>query len=228
MRVPTTLTPWKDRSTDPTRPRCASRTQDRHKVAEILREAAGEGRLDIDELDERLEATYAAQDVRRPGPDHGRPADPAPGPRRRRHDRSGLAERLPAPRLREHDRHHGRRRAARGVWEVGATAHGVRDDGRGRPRPAGGTFATRETVINANAVMGRHRHRRQRAHPRHRRGHRDHGRLRPGPRQGPAGDRARLARGPGQGRRPDGRGHRHPQGRMRRRKCRNDRLVAGA
>src|ERR687894_2167434 len=34
---------------------------DRHQVAEILREAAGEGRLDLDELDERLEATYAAR-----------------------------------------------------------------------------------------------------------------------------------------------------------------------
>jgi len=35
--------------------------EDRHKVAEILREAAGEGRLDLDELDERLEAAYAAK-----------------------------------------------------------------------------------------------------------------------------------------------------------------------
>lgn len=34
---------------------------DRHKVAEVLREAAGEGRIDIEELDERLEATYAAR-----------------------------------------------------------------------------------------------------------------------------------------------------------------------
>jgi hypothetical protein len=34
---------------------------DRHKVAEILREAAGEGRLDLDELDQRLEQTYAAR-----------------------------------------------------------------------------------------------------------------------------------------------------------------------
>ena len=34
---------------------------DRHKVAEVLREAAGEGRIDLDELDERLEATYAAR-----------------------------------------------------------------------------------------------------------------------------------------------------------------------
>ena len=34
---------------------------ERHQVAEILRDAAGEGRLDLDELDSRLEATYAAR-----------------------------------------------------------------------------------------------------------------------------------------------------------------------
>ncbi len=34
---------------------------ERHQVAEILREAAGEGRIDLDELDQRLEATYAAR-----------------------------------------------------------------------------------------------------------------------------------------------------------------------
>jgi hypothetical protein len=34
---------------------------ERHQVAEILRDAAGEGRLDLDELDQRLEATYAAR-----------------------------------------------------------------------------------------------------------------------------------------------------------------------
>ena len=34
---------------------------DRHKVAEMLREAAGEGRIDVEELDERLEATYRAK-----------------------------------------------------------------------------------------------------------------------------------------------------------------------
>ena len=34
---------------------------DRHRVAELLREAAGDGRLDLDELDERLEATWAAK-----------------------------------------------------------------------------------------------------------------------------------------------------------------------
>lgn len=35
--------------------------EDRHKVAELLRDAAGEGRIDLEELDERLEATYAAR-----------------------------------------------------------------------------------------------------------------------------------------------------------------------
>ncbi|WP_431868718.1 DUF1707 SHOCT-like domain-containing protein [Nocardiopsis eucommiae] len=34
---------------------------ERDQVAEILREAAGEGRLDLDELDERLGAVYAAK-----------------------------------------------------------------------------------------------------------------------------------------------------------------------
>ncbi len=35
--------------------------QDRHQVAEVLREAAGEGRIDLEELDQRLDATYAAR-----------------------------------------------------------------------------------------------------------------------------------------------------------------------
>ena len=34
---------------------------ERHEVAEVLRQAAGEGRIDLAELDERLEAAYAAK-----------------------------------------------------------------------------------------------------------------------------------------------------------------------
>src|SRR6478735_4478612 len=34
---------------------------DRHRVSEMLREAAGEGRLDMEELDERLAAVYEAK-----------------------------------------------------------------------------------------------------------------------------------------------------------------------
>jgi hypothetical protein len=44
---------------DPTQLRISD--EDRHQVAEVLREAAGEGRIDLEELDERLEATYSAR-----------------------------------------------------------------------------------------------------------------------------------------------------------------------
>ena len=44
---------------DPSRLRISD--ADRHRVAELLRAAAGEGRLEIAELDERLEAAYAAR-----------------------------------------------------------------------------------------------------------------------------------------------------------------------
>ena len=44
---------------DPARLRVSD--DDRHWVAELVREAAGEGRLDLDELDQRLEAAYAAK-----------------------------------------------------------------------------------------------------------------------------------------------------------------------
>lgn len=44
---------------DPARLRISD--EDRHQVAEVLRHAAGEGRIDLEELDERLEATYKAK-----------------------------------------------------------------------------------------------------------------------------------------------------------------------
>lgn len=44
---------------DPSRLRISD--DDRHQVAEVLRKAAGEGRIDLEELDERLEATYKAK-----------------------------------------------------------------------------------------------------------------------------------------------------------------------
>ncbi len=44
---------------DPARLRISD--DDRHAVAEVLRHAAGEGRIDLEELDERLEAAYAAK-----------------------------------------------------------------------------------------------------------------------------------------------------------------------
>ncbi|MDF1605392.1 DUF1707 domain-containing protein [Nocardioides sp. YIM 152315] len=118
---------------------------DRHRVAEILREAAGEGRLDLDELDERLEATYAARtysdlvpitsDLPPPQPRHA-PARPASAEPATRHDSSiaimGGVDR-------------------KGVWEVGprhtafAMMGGVDIDLREA------VFTSAETVITANA-----------------------------------------------------------------------------
>lgn len=59
---------------------------ERHQVAEVLREAAGEGRLDLGELDERLEATYVAKTyadlvpITADLPMSGTPALPLPRP----------------------------------------------------------------------------------------------------------------------------------------------------
>jgi len=92
---------------------------DRHRVAELLREAAGEGRIDIEELDERLEAAYGAKtygdlvpltsDLPLGAPLHppaARPRPQVPGTPATRYDTSiaimGSSTR-------------------RGIWEVGAT-----------------------------------------------------------------------------------------------------------
>jgi len=48
-----------DGSIEPARLRISD--EERHQVAEVLRQAAGEGRIDLDELDERLEATFSAK-----------------------------------------------------------------------------------------------------------------------------------------------------------------------
>ena len=59
---------------------------DRHAVAEVLRQAAGEGRIDIEELQERLEATYKAKTYGELVPitgdlPAGTTANPSPAPR---------------------------------------------------------------------------------------------------------------------------------------------------
>ncbi len=51
--------PLEPRPDDPSLLRISD--EDRHKVADLLRDAAGEGRIDLEELDERLEAAYAAK-----------------------------------------------------------------------------------------------------------------------------------------------------------------------
>jgi hypothetical protein len=59
---------------------------DRERVANVLREAAGDGRLTMEELDERLEAVYAAktyaelEPITHDLPGAGHPGAPAPSP----------------------------------------------------------------------------------------------------------------------------------------------------
>lgn len=124
---------------------------DRHKVADILREAAGEGRIDLDELDERLEWTFAAktyadlvpitadlpvqaQDAVAPA-HQPRPTAPAvSGPR---HDNTvailGGSTR-------------------KGVWEVGPTHTAFAMMGGVDLDLREARFTSRETVIYANAI----------------------------------------------------------------------------
>ena len=121
------------RGTDPAQLRISD--AERHQVAEILREAAGEGRLDIDELDQRLEATYAARTYadlvpitldlpahphQRPVPAMAAAASPevVPGADKESHFAilSGLSR--------------------KGVWVVPQADDDPRDDGRRRARPA--------------------------------------------------------------------------------------------
>jgi uncharacterized membrane protein len=136
---------------DPTRLRISD--AERHQVAEILREAAGEGRLDIDELDQRLEATYAARTYadlvpitldlpshpyHRPAP--VRPAAPSaavvPGPDREQHFAilSGLSR--------------------KGVWVVPQQMTILALMGGAELDLRQARFAAQEVVITINAFMG--------------------------------------------------------------------------
>jgi hypothetical protein len=123
---------------------------DRHKVAEILREAAGEGRIDLGELDDRLEATYAARTyadlvpITADLPVVGHATTPATQPQAR-------GPQLPAVR---HDSTFSVLGGAsrKGVWELGAshTAFAMMAGIDLDLRQA--RFTSRETVIHANAI----------------------------------------------------------------------------
>ncbi len=134
---------------------------DRHRVAEVLRGAAGEGRLDLEELDERLDATFAAKvyadlvpivaDLPEGAGNLPAPLRPEASPARFRTVTPGTA--VPAV---THDSSitvmGGVDR--KGVWRIGAShtafclMGGVLLDLRQAE------FTAPETVIHANAVMG--------------------------------------------------------------------------
>ncbi|MFZ2501940.1 MAG: DUF1707 domain-containing protein [Nocardioides sp.] len=128
---------------------------DRNKVAEILREAAGEGRIDFEELDQRLDATFAAKtygdlvpitlDLPTNQLAIPQPATPAPV-------RSRV---VPAPVI-----GHGSSLAVMsecrrvGAWQVPEQHTGTSFMGEVRLDLREATFTAGETVIYANAVMG--------------------------------------------------------------------------
>lgn len=132
---------------------------DRHQVAELLREAAAEGRLDLDELDERLEAAYGAKvyadlvpitldlpGTTTPVPLGGTNAVAVPG--------SGNA---PAPGLAPswHSSSAVMSGVVRkGVWDVPVAHSAFSLMGSVELDLREARFAGPEVVINANAVMG--------------------------------------------------------------------------
>lgn len=126
---------------------------DRNRVAELLRDAAGEGRLDLDELDERLERTYAAKTyadlvpitVDLPShPAHSVPASRSPVVRR---------EALPASTSYDTSLAMLGECTRRGPWLVPEhhTAFAIMGSVTLDLREA--SFAAQEVTINANAVM---------------------------------------------------------------------------
>lgn len=136
---------------DPARLRISD--SDRHKVADLLRDAAAEGRLDLDELDERLEAAYAAKvyadlvpltfdlPAGENLPVQARPAAVQPGP-------AG-----PAPQygssfavMSAVDR--------KGMWQLGDSHTSFACMGAVTLDLRQVRFTQRETVIYANAIMG--------------------------------------------------------------------------
>jgi hypothetical protein len=136
--------------TDPTRLRISD--SERHQVAEILREAAGEGRLDMDELEQRLEATYAARTyadlvpitLDLPAHPHQRPVvrpaaalpDVVPGPEKESHFAilSGLSR--------------------KGIWVVPKQMTILAMMGGAELDLRRAKFAAPEVVITINAFMG--------------------------------------------------------------------------
>jgi hypothetical protein len=134
---------------DPSRMRISD--ADRHRVAEVLREAAGEGRLEIDELDERIELTFRAKTYADLVPITAdlQAVTPAPAPA------------LPVPLVGGVPAvGHASSTAIlgackrRGVWQVPAHHSAFTLMGSITLDLREAVLAARETTINANAIMG--------------------------------------------------------------------------
>jgi hypothetical protein len=122
---------------------------DRHRVAEVLRQAAGEGRIDLDELEERLEAAYGAKTY---GDLVPITADlPAQGSARTVTPRPAQS---PVPATR-HDSSFAIMGdcTRRGVWEVSAKHNAFSFWGSVTLDLREARFTSQETVIEAYAIM---------------------------------------------------------------------------
>jgi hypothetical protein len=123
---------------------------ERDSVAAILRDAAGEGRLDLEELDERLNAVYAAktygdlEPITRDLPT----ASSSPAPVSSRGDRFGgvPGSRIAVGILSGFQR--------KGAWVVPETFNAVAFWGGGQIDLREARFSAPEVTINAWAVMG--------------------------------------------------------------------------
>lgn len=124
---------------------------DRDRIASVLREAAGDGRLTLDELDERLEAVYAAKTY----------AELEPVVR----DLPGTADRPSAPSVSSDGRFGGTPTSTvgigimsgfehKGAWVVPREFTAVAFWGGGELDLREARFAEREVTIRAFAVMG--------------------------------------------------------------------------
>jgi hypothetical protein len=135
---------------DPARLRISD--EDRHRVAEVLRRAAGEGRLDLDELDQRLEATYQAKTYGELVPlTVDLPAGAVS---------SELSPRLSTPRPAPAGRTYASSVAIMsdtkrlGPWQVGESHAAFSLMGSVTLDLREAVFETHEVVINASAIMG--------------------------------------------------------------------------
>jgi len=122
---------------------------DRHRVAEVLREAAGDGRIDLDELDERLDATYAARTYADLVPiTADLPAD-APAAHVAATPATPVA---PASASRHVAIMSGFER--KGVWQVPEAMSVFAFMGGAEIDTRRATFAAREVTLTINAIMG--------------------------------------------------------------------------
>ncbi|TQL69823.1 cell wall-active antibiotic response 4TMS protein YvqF [Nocardioides albertanoniae] len=151
----TTPEPYRGQTPDPS---LRVSDADRHKVADILREAAGEGRLEIDELDERLDATFKAKTyadlipITVDLPATGTPVPPASlsksaaGSDLAIFAATPIESQLFVAIMSGVDR--------RGVWTVPATGNVIALMGGAELDLRQAQFSAQETVIYANAIMG--------------------------------------------------------------------------